>query len=167
MKQRFWIIVGAGVLLLVLAVVLSLFIPLIISSGGNAGSQSSTLIVRALALGELSPGNWLKIVKREIASGLSLGIVLGIIGFLRITLWAALFHVYGPEWPYIAATVGISLVGVVAWGSLMGAMLPLLIKRLGGDPAVSSSPFVATLVDVTGLIIYFSAAALILRGILL
>ncbi|OGS00387.1 MAG: magnesium transporter [Elusimicrobia bacterium RIFCSPLOWO2_12_FULL_59_9] len=149
------------------AVVLALFIPLIISSGGNSGSQASTLVVRALALGEISPGDWFKIVRRETICGLALGMILGAIGFLRISIWSAFFNLYGPHWFWVAVTVGLALTGVVLWGSLVGSVLPLAIKKLGGDPAVSSAPFVATMVDVTGLIVYFSVAAFVLRGTLL
>lgn len=148
-------------------VVLSLFMPLAISSGGNAGSQASTLVIRALALGELRVRDWWFVVKREIAAGLSLGLILGAVGFLRITLWSTFSTVYGPHWMLIAATVGVSLVGIVLWGSLMGSVLPLILKKLGLDPATSSAPFVATLVDVTGLIIYFNVAYVFMKGILL
>ncbi|MBS1760072.1 MAG: magnesium transporter [Bacteroidetes bacterium] len=150
------------------AVVLALFVPLIISSGGNSGSQASTLIIQAMAVGELTIKDWWRVMRREIISGLMLGIVLGIIGFLRIYIWHSIApDIYGPYWLSIAYTVGLALVGVVMWGSLAGSMLPLILKRLGADPAVSSAPFVATLVDVTGLIIYFSVAFLILSGTLL
>ena len=149
------------------AVVLALFVPLIISSGGNTGSQASTLITRALALNEISIREWWKIMKKELSVGLLLGLLLGTIGFLRITIWSSFIDVYGPHWLLIAFTVGFSLVGVVLWGNLAGSLLPIFLKRLGFDPAVSSAPFVATLVDVTGLIIYFSFATFFLRGILL
>ncbi|MEO5682349.1 MAG: magnesium transporter [Chitinophagaceae bacterium] len=150
------------------AVVLVLFIPLIISSGGNSGSQASTLIIQAMAVGEITLKDWWRVMRREILSGLLLGSVLGLIGFVRIVLWSQLFPaVYGPHYLPIAYAVGISLVGVVLWGTLSGSMLPLLLKRLGADPAVSSAPFVATLVDVTGLIIYFSVAFAILSGVIL
>ncbi|MCE9607783.1 MAG: magnesium transporter [Planctomycetia bacterium] len=149
------------------AVVLALFVPLIISSGGNSGSQAATLIVRALALGEVTLRDWWMVMRREFLSGAILGGILGSIGVLRIALWSAFSDVYGPHWFLIALTVGISLVGIVLWGSLSGSMLPFLLKRLGLDPATSSAPFVATLVDVTGLIIYFSVAFVILRGTLL
>lgn len=149
------------------AVILALFVPLIISSGGNTGSQASTLIIRALALGEVSIRDWWKIIKREIAVGLVLGIILGIIGFLRVAVWSSFVDIYGPHWLMIAMTVGVSLIGVVLWGNIVGSLLPLFLKRTGLDPAVSSAPFVATLVDITGLIIYFSVAAFFLRGILL
>ena len=149
------------------AVVLALFVPLIISSGGNAGSQASTLVIRALALGELELADWWRVMRREILSGAMLGAILGTIGFLRIAIWSAFSPVYGPHWALVAMTVGISLVGIVLWGSLAGSMLPLIMRRLGFDPATSSTPFVATLVDVTGLIIYFSVGMVILRGTLL
>ncbi|MCK7556871.1 magnesium transporter [Chitinophaga sedimenti] len=149
------------------AVVLALFVPLIISSGGNSGSQASTLIIQAMALGEISIGDWWRVMRRELISGVLLGGVLGIIGFTRILLWNQLFHSYGEHTVLIGMVVGISLVGVVLWGTLSGSMLPLLLKRLGADPATSSAPFVATLVDVTGLIIYFSVAYTFMSGILL
>lgn len=149
------------------AVILAMFVPLIISSGGNSGSQASTLIIQAMALGEITIGDWWKVMKREIVSGLILGIVLGAIGFTRIFVWTLFSDMYGPHWMLIGFTVGVALVGVVLWGSLAGSMLPLLLKKLGADPATSSAPFVATLVDVTGLIIYFSVAVMFLEGILL
>jgi magnesium transporter len=149
------------------AVVLALFVPLIISSGGNAGSQASTLVIRALAVGELKLADWWRVMRREIFSGAMLGAILGTIGFLRIAIWSAFSHVYGPHWALVAMTVGLSLVGIVLWGSLAGSMLPLIMRRLGFDPATSSTPFVATLVDVTGLIIYFSVGMVLLRGTLL
>lgn len=149
------------------AVVLALFVPLIISSGGNSGSQASTLIIQAMALGEISVGDWWRVMRREILSGLLLGGALGAIGFLRILLWNTLFNTYGAHTVLIGATVGISLVGVVLWGTLSGSMLPLVLKKCGADPATSSAPFVATLVDVTGLLIYFSVAYTLMKGILL
>ena len=149
------------------AVVLALFVPLIISSGGNSGSQASTLIIQAMALGEIGISDWWRVMRREIISGLLLGGVLGAIGFLRILLWNSLFHTYGDHTVLIGATVGISLVGVVLWGTLSGSMLPLLLKKCGADPATSSAPFVATLVDVTGLLIYFTVAYTLMKGILL
>ena len=155
------------------AVVLALFLPLIISSGGNSGSQASTLIVRAMALGEVTLRDWWRVASREMRAGLSLGAILGTIGFLRVALWSVIgekyFHreLYGPHWPLVAMTVGFALVGVVLWGSLSGSMLPFVLRRVGADPATSSAPFVATLVDVTGLIIYFSIALLIMRGVML
>jgi magnesium transporter len=150
------------------AVVLALFVPLIISSGGNSGSQASTLIIQAMAVGEITIADWWRVLRREIISGLLLGAVLGIIGFIRVAVWHSIIpNVYGPHWMMIGATVGFSLIGVVLWGTLSGSMLPIFLKKLGADPAVSSAPFVATLVDVTGLIIYFSFAYLFLQGLLL
>lgn len=150
------------------AVVLALFVPLIISSGGNSGSQASTLIIQAMAVGDISLADWWRVLRREILSGLLLGSVLGIIGFIRVIAWAQFFPlVYGEHYLYIGFAVGLSLIGVVLWGTLSGSMLPILLKKVGADPAVSSAPFVATLVDVTGLIIYFSVAYLFLQGILL
>jgi magnesium transporter len=149
------------------AVVLALFVPLIISSGGNSGSQASTLVVRALALGELGIRDWWRVVQREVSAGLTLGCVLAAIGFVRIVAWQAMFGLYGPHWFLVAATVSSSLVGVVMFGTLAGAMLPLILSRLGVDPASASAPFVATLVDVTGLVIYFTIASLILRDTML
>lgn len=149
------------------AVVLALFLPLIISSGGNAGSQASTLIIRAMALGEVKLRDWWRVMRREIYCGLLLGLVLGLIGFFRISLWSLFSDIYGAHSFLVAVTVFLALIGVVLWGSLMGSMLPLILKKCGLDPAVSSAPFVATLVDVTGLIIYFSIAIVILRGTLL
>ncbi|WP_158796639.1 magnesium transporter [Pedobacter sp. L105] len=149
------------------AVVLAMFVPLIISSGGNSGSQASTLIIQAMALGEITIGDWWRVMRRELISGLLLGLVLGTIGFIRIFAWTLFSNMYGPHWMLIGITVGVALVGVVLWGSLAGSMLPLLLKKLGADPATSSAPFVATLVDVTGLIIYFSVAVMFLTGVLL
>ena len=155
------------------ALVLALFLPLIISSGGNSGSQASTLMIRAMALGEVTLRDWWRVMRREVQAGLALGAILGVIGVLRVGAWAIVgeqyFHrqPYGPYWPLVALTVGISLVGVVIWGTLSGSMLPFLLRRIGADPATSSAPFVATLVDVTGLIIYFSIALLIMRGVML
>ncbi len=149
------------------AVVLSIFVPLVISSGGNSGSQASTLIIRAMALGEVRLRDWWRVMRREILSGLALGAILGTIGFIRISSWALLFHSYGPHWPLLALTVGLALIGIVLWGTLAGSMLPFLLRRLGIDPATSSAPFVATLVDVSGLIIYFTVAAFVLHGTLL
>lgn len=148
-------------------VVLAYFIPLIISSGGNSGSQASTLIIQAMALGEVTLADWWRVMRRELLSGLMLGICLGIIGFLRIAAWSMFSTIYGPHWLLVGFTVGSSLVGIVLWGSLSGSMLPLLLKKLGADPATSSAPFVATLVDVTGLIIYFTIAVIFMRGVLL
>jgi magnesium transporter len=149
------------------AVVLALFVPLVISSGGNSGSQAASLIIRALALGEVTLRDWWKVMRREIFSGLALGGLLALVAFARIMIWQALFHSYDPYPVRVAITVSISLVGVVMWGTLSGSMLPFVMKRLGADPAASSAPFVATLVDVTGLVIYFSVAAALLRGTLL
>lgn len=149
------------------AVVLALFLPLIISSGGNSGSQASTLIIRAMALGEVRLSDWWRVMRREFMAGLTLGGILGSIGFIRIAAWAQFSNVYGPHWFLVALTVGISLVGIVLWGTLSGSMLPFLLRRCKVDPANSSAPFVATLVDVTGLVIYFSIAMVILRGSLL
>jgi magnesium transporter len=149
------------------AVVLALFVPLIISSGGNSGSQAATLVVRAMALGEVTLKDWFFVIKRELLTGLTLGSILAVIGFLRILAWQTFSHIYGVYWFSIAITVSISLVGVVIWGTITGSMLPFLLRRLGFDPASSSAPFVATLVDVTGLVIYFSVAILTLSGKLL
>lgn len=150
------------------AVVLALFVPLIISTGGNAGSQATSLIIRALSLGEVTVGIWWRVMRREILAGLALGIILGSVGFIRIAIWqVAHLRDYGPHWVLIGLTVGLSLIGIVLWGSLAGSMLPLILRRLGFDPATSSAPFVATLVDVTGLIIYFSVAYALLHGTLL
>lgn len=155
------------------AVVLALFLPLIISSGGNSGSQASTLIIRAMALGEVTLRDWWRVASRELQAGLSLGVILGTIGAVRVAVWSFIgekyFHheMYGAHWPLVALTVGIALIGVVLWGSLAGSMLPFVLRRCGADPATSSAPFVATLVDVTGLIIYFSIALLIMRGAML
>jgi magnesium transporter len=149
------------------AVVLALFVPLIISSGGNAGSQASTLVIRALALGEVTLRDWWRVARRELVSGLALGGMLGVIGFCRIAGWSHFTNLYGPHWLLIGLTVGLTLVGVVLWGALVGSMLPFSLRRLGFDPATSSAPFVATLVDVTGLVIYFSVSLILLRGTLL
>src|SRR5215204_5768132 len=149
------------------AVVLALFVPLIISSGGNSGSQASTLVIRALALGEVGVRDWWRVVRREILAGLALGTILGSIGFLRISLTSAFMEGYGPHSVLIGITVGTSLVGIVLWGTIVGSLLPFILRRLGFDPATSSAPFVATLVDVTGLVIYFSVALVVLRGTLL
>ncbi|HOJ18234.1 MAG TPA: magnesium transporter [Ignavibacteriaceae bacterium] len=149
------------------AVVLTLFIPLIISSGGNSGSQTATLVIRSLSLGELKLKNWFFVFKRELFSGLILGGILGTLGFLRILIWQYTSAPFGEYWLLMGMTIGFSLLGVVMWGTITGSMLPLLLKRIGLDPATSSAPFVATLVDVTGIIIYFSMAFLFLGGILL
>ena len=150
------------------AVVLALFVPLIISSGGNSGSQASSLIIRALALGELKLKNWWYVMKKEILSGLLLGSILGVIGFTRIFIWQELgLYDYGEYWVWVALSVSVSLVFIVLWGTFSGSMIPLMLKKIGLDPATASAPFVATLVDVTGLIIYFSIAAMFLSGKLL
>ncbi|MFN3696572.1 MAG: magnesium transporter [Pseudobdellovibrio sp.] len=149
------------------AVVLSMFLPLIISSGGNSGSQASTLVVRAMALGEVRLIDWWRVLIREVSTGLCLGLILGIIALVRIYFWPWREQMYGPHYQYIALTVGASIIGVVLWGTISGSMLPFLLRRLKLDPASASAPAVATIVDVTGLIIYFSMATLILKGILL
>ena len=149
------------------AVVLTLFVPLIISSGGNSGSQAATLIIRAMALGEVTWTDWWKVIRREVLSGLTLGSLLGIIGFFRIAIWSQFTTIYGPHWLLLGCTVSFTLIGVVMWGTMAGSMIPMMLKKLGLDPAVSSAPFIATLVDVTGLIIYFTIAFLILKGTLL
>src|SRR5213595_3075113 len=155
------------------ALVLALFLPLIISSGGNSGSQASTLMIHAMALGEVTLRDWWRVMRRELQAGLSLGVILGAIGTIRVAFWAIVGEQYlhrqpyGAHWPLVALTVGVALVGVVLWGTLSGSMLPFILRRVGADPAASSAPFVATLVDVTGLIIYFSIALLIMRGAML
>jgi len=150
------------------AAVLATFVPLIVSSGGNSGSQATSLIIRAMALRELSLRDWWRVAVRELPSGFTLGAILGAVGVVRILLWQEIgWYNYGPHFLLVALTVGTSLVGVVTFGSLAGSMLPFLLRRLGFDPASASAPFVATLVDVTGLIIYFTVALLILRGTLL
>jgi magnesium transporter len=150
------------------AVVLALFIPLILSSGGNSGSQASTLIIQAMSVGEITIEDWWRILRRELISGLLLGTVLGIIGFFRIIIWHAIKPGFYGDHPYLVAfTIGFTLLGVVIWGTIAGSMLPIVLKKLGADPAASSAPFVATLVDVTALIIYFSVAMLTLSGTLL
>jgi magnesium transporter len=149
------------------AVLLTLFLPLIISSGGNSGSQASTIVIRALALGEVTLRDWWRIVRREIMAGFALGVILATVGFVRITVWSQFSDVYGQYWLLLAVTVALSLIGVVLWGTLMGALLPLVLRRIGFDPATSSAPLVATLVDVTGLIIYFTVALVTLHGTLL
>lgn len=149
------------------AVVLALFVPLIISSGGNSGSQATTLVIRAMAVGEVRLRDWWRVARREIVAGLGLGVILGSIGLVRIFVWQAVGNVYGAHYVLIALTVAASLVGVVLWGSLVGSMLPFILRRLGFDPASASAPFVATLVDVTGLVIYFSVASVVLSGTML
>ncbi|NCW11924.1 MAG: magnesium transporter [Chitinophagia bacterium] len=148
--------------------VLASFIPLILSTGGNTGSQSSTLIIQAMSVGEITIADWWKILKRELTSGLLLGGLLGIIGFFRVSVWHMIAPgFYGAHWMLIAVTIGFTIVGVVVWGTITGSMLPIVLKKLGADPAVSSAPFVATLVDVTAILIYFSLAYLFLQGTLL
>jgi magnesium transporter len=149
------------------AVVLALFVPLIISSGGNAGSQASTLVIRAMALGEVRMRDWWRVMRREVFSGLFLGSILGVVGFFRIGVWSQFSGIYGDHWLLVAWTIFFALIGVVMWGTIAGSMLPLILRRLGFDPATSSAPFVATLVDVTGLIIYFTIAIALLSGTLL
>lgn len=150
------------------AIVLSLFIPLIMSSGGNSGSQASTLIIQAMALGEVTISEWWRVMRRELVSGAMLGVILGTIGLLRIMAWQELhLYDYGPHWFLIAITIFFTLIGIVLWGSLIGSMMPILLKRLKFDPATSSAPFVATLVDVTGILIYFFFAVLFLKNVLL
>jgi magnesium transporter len=149
------------------AVVLALFVPLIISSGGNAGSQAATLVIRALSIGEITLRDWRRVFFREVSSGLILGLILGSIGLLRVCLWAQILHMYGEHWFAVGLTVFGAIIGVVLWGTTCGAMLPFALKRLGFDPATSSAPFIATLVDVVGLVIYFSVASVILKGLLL
>lgn len=150
------------------AVVLALFVPLIISSGGNSGSQAATLVIRAMALKELTLRDWFYVIRREMLSGLTLGTILGSIGFIRITLWQELgLFDYGEHWILVGLTIFLSLIGIVLWGTISGSMIPFVMRRLGLDPATSSAPFVATLVDVTGIVIYFSVAAIVLSGTLL
>jgi magnesium transporter len=149
------------------AVVLALFVPLIISSGGNSGSQASTLVIRAMALGEVHLRDWWRVTRRELVTGLMLGVVLGTIGFLRIVVWQAVRPIYGEHSLALAFTVFTSLIGVVSFGTLAGSLLPFVLRRFRIDPASASAPFVATLVDVTGLVIYFTVATLLLRGKLL
>jgi magnesium transporter len=149
------------------AVVLALFVPLIISSGGNSGSQATTLVIRAMALGEVKLRDWWRVARREVLSGLGLGLILGSLGVVRILGWNAMFGVYGDHGLALAITVGVTLLGVVMWGCIAGSMLPFVLRRVGLDPASASAPFVATLVDVSGLLIYFSVASVVLRGRLL
>lgn len=150
------------------AVVLALFVPLIISSGGNSGSQAASLIIRALALGELGIRQWWYILRKELLSGVLLGAILGCIGLVRIIVWQQFgLYDYGEYWGWIGASVAVSLLFIVLWGTVSGSMIPLLLKRIGLDPATASAPFVATLVDVTGLIIYFTVSAILLSGKLL
>ena len=149
------------------AVVLALFIPLIISSGGNSGSQATTLIIRAMALGEVRLKDWWRVLTRELIAGVALGLCLGTVGFCRILIWPTREALYGPHYFLVACTVASSLLGIVLWGTICGSMLPFLLRRVGFDPASASAPAVATLVDVTGLVIYFTLASLILKGVLL
>ena len=149
------------------AVVLALFVPLIISSGGNSGSQATTLVIRAMAIGEVRLRDWWRVVRRELSTGLVLGSVLAMIGLARILLWQALWKPYGEHFLAVGVTVALSLMGVVLFGTIAGSMLPFVLRRAGLDPASASAPFVATLVDVTGLVIYFSVASVVLRGKLL
>ncbi|MGH9582014.1 MAG: magnesium transporter [Bryobacteraceae bacterium] len=149
------------------AVVLALFVPLIISSGGNSGSQATTLVIRAMALGEVRLGDWFKVIYREASVGVALGVILAVIGMMRIVLWQAVLKPYGPHYTAIGLTVACSLIGVVLFGTFAGSMLPFVLRRAGLDPASASAPFVATLVDVTGLVIYFTIASVVLRGTLL
>jgi len=148
------------------AVVLALFVPLIISSGGNSGSQATTLVIRAMALGEVRLRDWWRIIIREFSTGFALGVVLAVIGLTRIVVWQALWHSYGPHYVLIGLTVAFSLIGVVLFGTIAGSMLPFVLRRAGLDPASASAPFVATLVDVSGLIIYFTIARVIMRGLM-
>lgn len=148
------------------AVVLALFVPLIISSGGNSGSQATTLVIRSMALGEIRLRDWWRIIMREFPTGFALGLVLAIIGLTRIMVWQGIWHSYGPHYVLVALTVAASLIGVVMFGTLAGSMLPFVLRRVGLDPASASAPFVATLVDVTGLIIYFTIARVIMRGLM-
>jgi magnesium transporter len=149
------------------AVVLAVFVPLIISGGGNSGSQASTLVIRAMVLGEVRLRDWWRVIRRELVTGLAMGGILGVIAFSRVELWQFLFRAYGPHHLLVALTIAGSVLGVVTWGTLSGSMLPFLLRRVGLDPASASAPFVATLVDVTGIVIYFSVASQILRGTLL
>ncbi|HEY6625444.1 MAG TPA: magnesium transporter [Ignavibacteriaceae bacterium] len=149
------------------AVVLSIFIPLVISSGGNSGSQAATLVIRAMAVGEIVLSDWWLIMRREILSGFMLGSILGVIGFLQVAILTNVFHIISSHWVLIGITVFFSLIGIVLWGTISGSMLPFILKKLGADPATSSAPLIATLCDVTGLVIYFSVALLVLSGTLL
>jgi magnesium transporter len=140
---------------------------LIISSGGNSGSQAATLVIRAMALGEVTLKDWWQVMRRELLSGFLLGCTLGLVGFLRIFTWTLFTDIYGSHWVLIGFTVSFSLIGVVLWGTITGSMLPFILKKLGADPATSSAPFVATLVDVIGIVIYFVFAIILLSGTLL
>jgi magnesium transporter len=147
--------------------VLAIFVPLLISSGGNSGSQAATLVIRAMALGEVQLRDWFRVVRRELAAGAALGAILAALGLARVLVWEGLFGSYGTHFMLIGWTVALSLVGIVMLGTVVGSMLPFLIRRLGLDPASASAPFVATVVDVSGVIIYFSVANVVLRGTLL
>jgi magnesium transporter len=150
------------------AIVLSLFIPLIMSSGGNSGSQATSLIIRALAVQDVRLGDWWRVMLRELPAGIILGVILGVIGATRVGLWQGLgLFDYGPHWRLVALTIASTLIGIVTFGSLAGSLLPFLLKRMGFDPANASAPFIATLVDVTGIVIYFTVASFVLRGTLL
>jgi len=146
------------------AIILTLFLPLIISSGGNSGSQATTLVIRAMAIGEVRLRDWWRVFRRELLTGLGLGAILAALGLLRVIVGQAVGHPYGEHYFLLGLTVALSLLGVVLWGTLMGSMLPFAMRRLGFDPASASAPFVATFVDVTGLIIYFGLASVLLRG---
>jgi magnesium transporter len=147
-------------------IVLVTFVPLIISSGGNSGSQATTLVIRAMALGEVGLADWWRVLRQEIASGALLGIMLGILGAIRVFAWEALFHPYGAHATGVAFTILLTITGIVMWGSMVGGMLPFVLRRLRLDPASASAPFVATLVDVTGILIYFVTATLVLGEVL-
>jgi magnesium transporter len=147
--------------------VLALFLPLIISSGGNSGSQATTLVIRAMALGEVALRDWFRVIRRELFAGIALGCILAAIGMTRILAWQGMFGSYGEHYVVLALTIAFSLVGVVMFGTIAGATLPFILRRVGLDPASASAPFVATLVDVTGLIIYFTVAKVVLTGTLL
>jgi len=149
------------------AVVLSIFIPLIISSGGNSGSQAATLVIRAMAVGEITLSDWWRIMKREVFSGLMIGLILGLLGFFQVALLANFSAAISVHWILLGITISISIIGIVLWGTLSGSMLPFILKRLGADPATSSAPLVTTIVDIAGLIIYFTVAIIILGGTLL
>jgi magnesium transporter len=146
------------------AVVLALFLPLIISSGGNSGSQATSLVIQAMAMGDVRLRDWFRVIRRELISGVALGAILGVIGLIRIFVWQSLFHTYGPKTPILALTILCALIGVVTFGTIAGSMLPFILRRFGLNPASASAPFVATLVDVTGLIIYFNIARMIMLG---
>ncbi|HUS26872.1 MAG TPA: magnesium transporter, partial [Kofleriaceae bacterium] len=148
------------------AIVLTLFIPLIVSAGGNSGSQASTLVIRAMALGEIRSADWWLVMRRELAMGLALGAVLGMVALVRVLIWGT-FGVYGDHYFLVAAVVGGAVLGCVLSGTLAGSMLPFLLRKVGADPASASAPFVATLVDVTGIVIYFTIAHILLKGVLL